>query len=122
MDFFEVVHTQRAIRRFKPDPVPQESVWRMIDAAIRAPSGGNTQPWSFLVMSDPEKRRVIADDQKGSANWVASYTFTDTGRKVINPTTAHFTFRDGVIVNHYDFWNPAHLAAQIAPEPGPASA
>ena len=61
MDFFEVVHTQRAIRKFKPDPVPQEALWRMIDAAIRAPSGGNTQPWSFLVVTDPARRKVISD-------------------------------------------------------------
>lgn len=61
MDFFEVVHTQRAIRRFKPDPVPQELIWRMIDAAIRAPSGSNTQPWAFLVVTDDAKRQVIAD-------------------------------------------------------------
>ena len=61
MDFFEVVHTQRAIRRFKPEPVPQEMIWRMIDAAIRAPSGGNTQPWAFLVVTDPAKRKVISD-------------------------------------------------------------
>jgi F420 biosynthesis protein FbiB-like protein len=61
MDFFEVVHTQRAIRRFKPDPVPHDAIWRMIDAAIRAPSGGNTQPWSFLVITDPARRQVISD-------------------------------------------------------------
>jgi F420 biosynthesis protein FbiB-like protein len=61
MDFFQVVHTQRAIRRFKPDPVPQEAIWRMIDAAIRAPSGGNTQPWAFLVVTDAAKRKVISD-------------------------------------------------------------
>jgi nitroreductase len=61
MDFFDVVHTQRAIRKFRPDPVPQEAIWRMIDAAIRAPSGGNTQPWAFLVLTDPAKRKVISD-------------------------------------------------------------
>jgi nitroreductase len=61
MDFFEVVHTQRAIRRFKPDAVPQEAIWRMIDAAIRAPSGSNSQPWAFLVVSDPAKRQIISD-------------------------------------------------------------
>lgn len=61
MDFFEVVHTQRSIRRFKPDPVPQEAIWRMIDAAIRAPSGSNSQPWSFLVVTDDAKRKVIGD-------------------------------------------------------------
>lgn len=64
MDFFEVVHTQRAIRRFKPDPVPEEAVRIMVDAAIRAPSGGNTQPWAFLVVRDAAKRQVIGDAVK----------------------------------------------------------
>jgi SnoaL-like domain len=60
---------------------------------------------------------VIADDQKGRANWVASYTFTDTGRKVINPTTAHFTFRDGLIVNHVDRCDAMAWARQAYPFP-----
>jgi F420 biosynthesis protein FbiB-like protein len=60
MEFFEVVHTQRSIRQFKPDPVPDEAIWQMLDAAIRAPSGGNTQPWSFLVVRDLQKRKAIA--------------------------------------------------------------
>jgi F420 biosynthesis protein FbiB-like protein len=60
MDFFEVVHTQRSIRRFKPDPVPPEAIRKMIDAAIRAPSGSNTQPWIWLVVQDQAKREAIA--------------------------------------------------------------
>ena len=42
MEFFEVVHSQRSIRKFKPDPVPQDALWQILDAAIRAPSGSNT--------------------------------------------------------------------------------
>jgi F420 biosynthesis protein FbiB-like protein len=61
VDFFEVVHTQRSIRKFRPDPVPDEALWQMIDAAIRAPSGGNTQPWAWLIVRDEAKRKVIAD-------------------------------------------------------------
>ena len=61
MDFFEVVHTQRSIRKFKPDPVPEEALWKMIDAAIRAPSGSNSQPWAWLIVRDEAKRKVIAD-------------------------------------------------------------
>lgn len=61
MDFFEVVHTQRSIRRFKADPVPEEALRQMIDAAIRAPSGSNEQPWAWLVVRDEGKRRAIAD-------------------------------------------------------------
>ena len=60
MDFFEVVHTQRSIRRYKPDPVPPEAIRKMIDAAIRAPSGSNSQPWIWLVVRDQAKREAIA--------------------------------------------------------------
>jgi F420 biosynthesis protein FbiB-like protein len=60
MEFFEVVHTMRSIRQFKPDPVPDAAIWKMLDAAIRAPSGGNTQPWAFIVVSDLAKRETIA--------------------------------------------------------------
>ena len=60
MEFFEVVHTQRSIRKFKDEPVPEDALWAMLDAAIRAPSGGNTQPWGWLVVRDEAKRKAIA--------------------------------------------------------------
>ena len=60
MEFFDVVHTQRSIRQFKPDPVPDEAIWQILDAAIRAPSGSNTQPWAFVVVRDAAKRERIA--------------------------------------------------------------
>ena len=60
MEFFEVVHTQRSIRRFKPDPVPDEAIWAMLDAAIRGPSGSNSQPWIWLVVRDDARREIIA--------------------------------------------------------------
>ena len=66
MEFFEVVHTQRSIRKFKPDPVPDEALWKMIDTAIRAPSGGNTQPWSFLILRDEAKKKALADAVAGN--------------------------------------------------------
>ena len=56
---FEALHTQRALRRFKPDPVPDDLLWRLLDAAIRAPSGSNQQPWGFVVVREPERRRAI---------------------------------------------------------------
>ena len=59
MDFFDVVHTQRSVRRFKPDPIPEEMIWTMIDAAIRAPSGSNLQPWIWLVVQDQGKKEAI---------------------------------------------------------------
>ncbi len=60
MDVFEVINTTRAMRRLKPDPVPDELIWKVLEAAIRAPSGGNRQPWNFIVIRDPDKKKKIA--------------------------------------------------------------
>src|SRR3990172_8539835 len=55
MDFFDVVTTQRAIRRLKPEPLPDAVLRQIMDAAICAPSGGNRQGWSFLVIRGAAK-------------------------------------------------------------------
>jgi nitroreductase len=56
---FEAIYSARSIRRLKPDPVPDELITRILDAAIRAPSGGNAQSWGFVVVRDPELRRRL---------------------------------------------------------------
>jgi nitroreductase len=56
---FEAIYTARALRRLKPDPVPDDVITRVLDAAIRAPSGGNAQNWAFIVVRDAEKRRQL---------------------------------------------------------------
>jgi nitroreductase len=52
MDLFEAMYSQRAMRRLKPDPVPDELIWQILEAAIHAPNGGNLQPWNFIVVKD----------------------------------------------------------------------
>jgi nitroreductase len=56
---FEAIHTARALRRFKPDPVPREVITQILEAAICAPSGGNVQDWYFMVVTDPEQRNRV---------------------------------------------------------------
>jgi nitroreductase len=51
-DLFEIMENCRAMRRLKPDPVPDELVAKILRAGISAPSGGNTQKWRFLVIKD----------------------------------------------------------------------
>ncbi len=53
MDLYEALYTTRAMRRVKPDPVPADVQALVLDAAIRAPSGGNAQSWRFLLVDDP---------------------------------------------------------------------
>jgi nitroreductase len=50
MSLFDAIHSQRAIRHFSVQPVSDEALETMLHAAIRAPSGGNRQPWRFRVM------------------------------------------------------------------------
>jgi nitroreductase len=56
---FEAMYSARALRRLKPDPVPDEIMSKILDAAIRAPSAGNSQLWVFIVVRDPELRRKL---------------------------------------------------------------
>lgn len=60
MDLFEALYTNRAMRRVSPDPVPDEVAAAMLDAAVRAPSGGNSQNWRFVVITDPDVREKLA--------------------------------------------------------------
>ena len=69
--FFETLYAQRAIRRFKPDPVPRETIERIIEAATHAPSGGNRQPWAFVIVTDPAKKERIAEWYH--EGWVSLY-------------------------------------------------
>jgi nitroreductase len=51
-DLFDIIHTTRAMRRLKPDPVPDELIRQILEAGVCAASGGNRQHWRFLVIKD----------------------------------------------------------------------
>ena len=59
MELYEALYTTRAMRRVSPDPVPEDAVKIMLDAAVRAPSGGNTQNWRFLTVTDETLRAEL---------------------------------------------------------------
>jgi nitroreductase len=59
VDVFEAMETCRAIRYLKPDPVPDELITKLVWAATRAPSPGNSQGWDFVVVTDPEPKAAI---------------------------------------------------------------
>lgn len=61
MDVREALYTTRIMRRMLPDPIPLESQCRIVDAAIRAPNGGNTQRWHFLAVDDAELKAKLAE-------------------------------------------------------------
>lgn len=55
----EAIFSLRAIRRVRPDPIPDDDVHDILTAAIQAPNGGNAQPWHFLAVRDPDLRRQL---------------------------------------------------------------
>jgi nitroreductase len=67
MNVGEAVATRKAVRAFRPDPVAQETVKRILETAARAPSGGNLQPWKVYVLAGAARDglvRRIADARK----------------------------------------------------------
>lgn len=60
MDIYEALYTTRAMRRLKPDPIPVEVQARLMDAAVRAPTGGNMQDWKFLLLDDRDSLARLA--------------------------------------------------------------
>jgi nitroreductase len=67
MDFMGVVRKRRSIRRYKPDPVPDEVLNQVLEAARLAPSGGNRQPWHFIVVKDSGTKRKLGIAEFASA-------------------------------------------------------
>jgi len=61
MDVIETMETCSAVRYLKPDPVPQDLIERVIYAATRASSPGNSQHWDFIVVRSLETKRKIGD-------------------------------------------------------------
>lgn len=59
-DVWDVMSTARAIRRFRDEPVDLDILARCIEAATWAPSGGNQQPWHFVVITSPDARQALA--------------------------------------------------------------
>ena len=68
MPLAEAMSTQRAIRRLKPDPVDDELVLRLIELALKAPTGSNAQNWEFVVVRDREVKRKLGKLNRGAWN------------------------------------------------------
>lgn len=66
---FDIMYTCRAMRRLRPDPIPEELLLQLVDAALHGPSGSNAQNWRFLIVRDGEQKR------KMQALWRRTWSF-----------------------------------------------
>jgi nitroreductase len=60
MDVLEAIRTRRAIRHYTKEPVPPELIEKLLEAARWAPSSVNSQPWEFIVITDPDIKKRIS--------------------------------------------------------------
>ena len=65
MEVFEAIEKRRSIRKYRDEPVPEELIDRLLEAARLAPSSSNTQSWKFKVITNPETRRKLKDLASG---------------------------------------------------------
>ena len=56
----KIIQSRRSIRKYKPEPIPDEKLKMIFEAARLAPSAGNSQPWRFVVVQNPERKRTLA--------------------------------------------------------------
>jgi nitroreductase len=59
MELFEAIHARRAVRKYRPDPVPETEIKKILDAANQAPSAMNRQQWEFIVVTKKETIREL---------------------------------------------------------------
>jgi len=76
MDTLEAIATRRSNRRFKADPIPQDALDTILNAAIMAPSGKNRQPWRFVVVREDKRGEMVAQMRAGIAK------FKDRGENI----------------------------------------
>ena len=62
MDVLEAISARCSVRSFRPDPVPGDLLHKLLEAAVRAPTGGLMQPWEFIVIEDPGVRRQLVEN------------------------------------------------------------
>lgn len=74
----ELFRTRRSVRRFKPEPLPEALVTRLIEGAITAPSASNKQPWKFLVVQNRELIARMAEAVRAATRLVAQHIPSDS--------------------------------------------
>ena len=72
MELLEALSTRRSVRQWTSDPVPDEMLRELVEAAARAPSGSNNQPWAFVIIREPGRLKRLRAASPGIAGRAAA--------------------------------------------------
>jgi nitroreductase len=67
MSVLRVIKARKSVRRYKPDPIPEDVLFRVLEAARHSPSGKNLQPWKFILVRDSSLKQKIAEASNGQS-------------------------------------------------------
>lgn len=86
MQTIETILARRAVRAYKPEPIPESDLQQILEAGRQAPSASNRQPWHFVVVRDHELRRQVAE-LCGEQMWMAdaAVTLVACGNTTVSP-------------------------------------
>jgi nitroreductase len=74
MDTLQTIFERRSIREYKPEPIPAEHLYQILEAGRQAPSAANRQPWHFVVIGDAEQKQRAAQACNGQ-KWMANAAY-----------------------------------------------
>jgi len=134
MDLFDAIRGRTSIRRFKDQPVPEADIRKILDSGRLAPSANNTQPWSFLVITNKDTLRAMASAVRDMIDRMVPYAESDKqAQRLAAYKASYYTFFEhapaviAVFMESYDASSNQLLArmgysvdeiARLRPNPG----
>ncbi len=61
MEYYDVILARKSVRKYDPEPIPEKTLKKILEAGRIAPSAKNIQPWRFIVVKDPEMKKKVAE-------------------------------------------------------------
>lgn len=90
LTMMEAIQRRRSIRKFKPDPVPDELINQILEAARLAPSGTNRQPWRFQIVKDPAlKEKILSEAAFGAKHVLEAPVMIVCGSELLTFVKGH---------------------------------
>ena len=117
VDLYEAMRTLRAVRRLRPDPIPDDVLYRVLEAATWAPSGGNRQAWRIIAVKDPARKQHLGELYKQiTLPYTKSYMDKFAGAPEEERSKAERTIRSSNYLAEHFGESPVLLVVCFNPE------
>ena len=117
INLYDAMRTLRAVRRLRPDPIPDDVLYRVLEAATWAPSGGNRQAWRIIVVKDPARKQRLGELYKQiTLPYTKSYMDQFENASEEERTKAERTIRASNYLSEHFGESPALLVFCFNPE------